>query len=131
MLERIIIFLAIFSMATIVWLVAGKYRAIKAASADAGKLFSRGKPAILYFWSEGCVVCRTLQKPAIESILSENLVANLQFVAIDISEHPELTSEWGVMTVPSSFVINEEGICKYSNSGLVSKEFLTKQLQSL
>ena len=131
MLERIIIAATLFFMAAIMWHALKMYRKYKAGKADPEKLIKTGRPAVLYFWADNCSVCKSVQKPAIEFILSANIIKDLQFVAIDVSEKPDLTNEWGVMTVPSSFVINKNGICKYINSGLVSREDLTRQLLSI
>lgn len=131
MLERTIITILLIFAAAVIWKLQTLYSKSIVKRTNASALFQAGNPGILYFWSEGCAVCKTVQKPAIESLISENLVKNLQFVAVNISEQPELTSEWGVLTVPSSFIINKEGICKYINSGVVSKEYLTKQLLTL
>jgi thiol-disulfide isomerase/thioredoxin len=89
-----------------------------------------GKPIILYFTTPSCVPCKTVQKPAIVKI-KEALGEMLQVVEIDATEQPDLAQRWGVLSVPTTFVIDSRGQARYVNHGVARAEKLLKQLQGL
>ena len=89
-----------------------------------------GRPVILYFTTPGCVPCKTIQKPAlgqIQAILGEKL----QVVEIDASLQPDMAQRWGVLSVPTTFVIDSRGQARHVNHGVARAEKLLKQLQGL
>ena len=89
-----------------------------------------GKPAILYFTTPGCAPCKTVQKPAIRQI-KEMLGEMLQVIEIDASQQPELAQRWGVLSVPTTFVIDSRGQARHVNHGVARADKLLKQLQGL
>ena len=89
-----------------------------------------GKPAILYFTTPGCVPCKTVQKPAIRQI-KETLGEMLQVIEIDASQQPDLAQRWGVLSVPTTFVIDSRGQARHVNHGVARAEKLLKQLHGL
>jgi thiol-disulfide isomerase/thioredoxin len=89
-----------------------------------------GKPAILYFTTPGCVPCKTVQKPAIRQI-KEILGEMLQVIEIDASQQPDLAQRWGVLSVPTTFVIDSRGQARHVNHGVARAEKLLKQLHGL
>ena len=91
---------------------------------------SAGKPVILYFTTPSCVPCKTVQKPAIRQI-KDALGENLQVVEIDATEQPELARRWGVLSVPTTFVIDSRGQARHVNHGVARAEKLLKQLNGL
>ena len=89
-----------------------------------------GKPVILYFTTPGCVPCKTIQKPAlgqVQSLLGEHL----QIVEVDASQQPDLAQRWGVLSVPTTFVIDSRGQARHVNHGVARAEKLLKQLHGL
>ena len=89
-----------------------------------------GKPVILYFTTPTCVPCKTVQKPAIGQIKAV-LGENLQVVEIDATEQPDLAQRWGVLSVPTTFVIDSRGQARHVNHGVARAEKLLKQLHGL
>jgi thioredoxin 1 len=89
-----------------------------------------GLPTILYFTTPSCVPCRTVQAPALERVRAHYHDA-VQVIKIDAQEHPEVADHWGVMTVPTTFVIDPKGKARYFNPGVALAEKLEQQLEQV
>lgn len=88
------------------------------------------KPVLVYFTTPDCAPCKTVQRPAIDRI-SNMLGETLEVVEIDAYEQPELARTWGVMSVPTTFVIDARGEARYVNNGVARAEKLLEQIQTL
>jgi hypothetical protein len=55
----------------------------------------------------------------------------LQVVEIDATERPDLAKTWGVMSVPTTFLLDAHGKPRYVNNGVTRAEKLMEQLQTL
>lgn len=86
-----------------------------------------GIASVVYFTTPGCIPCKTQQQPALQRLQTE-LGERIQVVQIDASEQPELASRWGVMTAPTTFVIDEKGEATAVNHGAVNEHILKRQL---
>jgi thiol-disulfide isomerase/thioredoxin len=89
-----------------------------------------GKPVLLYFTTPTCAPCKTVQKPAIGQ-LQKMLGEKLQVVEIDATQRPDLARRWGVLSVPTTFVIDSRGQARFVNHGVTRAEKLLKQLNGL
>lgn len=96
--------------------------------ADLGQL-RPGAFVLVYFTTPSCVPCKTVQRPAIES-LGRLLGKALQVIEIDASQQPELASRWGVLSVPTTFVIDPRGEVRHINHGVARAERLLLQIHS-
>lgn len=90
--------------------------------------FKPGIPAILYFTTPACVLCKTVQRPAIQ-LVQQNFGDNLQVIEIDASKKPELANYWGMLSVPTTFVISKEGEPRHVNHGVTDSEKLLNQIE--
>jgi thioredoxin-like negative regulator of GroEL len=88
------------------------------------------KPAIVYFTTPDCAPCKTVQRPALDK-LTRLLGEKLQVVEIDATERPDLAKTWGVMSVPTTFLLDAHGKPRYVNNGVARAEKLMEQLQTL
>lgn len=88
------------------------------------------KPVIVYFTTPDCVPCKTVQRPAIDRV-SDLFGEKLQVVEIDAYERPDLAKVWGVMSVPTTFLLDSHGEARYVNNGVARAEKLMEQLQTL
>src|SRR5689334_5419135 len=88
------------------------------------------KPVIVYFTTPDCAPCKTVQRPAIDRV-SNLLGEKLEVVEIDATVHPDLAKTWGVMSVPTTFVIDQRGEARYVNNGVARAEKLLEQIQTL
>lgn len=89
-----------------------------------------GRPVLVYFTTPTCAPCKTVQRPAIARLQSQ-MGECLQVVEIDASVRPEVASQWGVMSVPTTFVLNEQGQAQYVNHGVAPYDKLFRQLENL
>jgi thiol-disulfide isomerase/thioredoxin len=87
-----------------------------------------GVPAVIYFWSETCAPCKLVQTPALEQLQAEVGKGGVQIVAIDALEQPDLADEWGVLGLPTTFIVDEAGQPRRVNHGVVQVEQLKWQL---
>lgn len=62
------------------------------------------KPVLVDFFASWCGPCKMLS-PVIDEIAEER--DDIKVVKIDIDQQPELAAQYGVMSVPSLFVIKE------------------------
>jgi thiol-disulfide isomerase/thioredoxin len=88
------------------------------------------KPTIVYFTTPDCAPCKTIQRPALDK-LSNMFGDGLQVVEIDATERPDLAKTWGVMSVPTTFLLNSRGEARYVNNGVARVEKLMEQIQAL
>jgi thiol-disulfide isomerase/thioredoxin len=88
------------------------------------------KPVIVYFTTPDCVPCKTVQRPALDKVIAL-LGEKLQVIEIDASERPDLAQSWGVMSVPTTFLLDVRGEARYVNNGVARVEKLMEQLQTL
>jgi thiol-disulfide isomerase/thioredoxin len=88
------------------------------------------KPVIVYFTTPDCVPCKTIQRPALDRVTTL-FGEKLQVVEIDATERPDLAKVWGVMSVPTTFLLDSRGEARYVNNGVARVEKLMQQLQTL
>ncbi|MGD2027433.1 MAG: thioredoxin family protein [Anaerolineales bacterium] len=87
-----------------------------------------GKPAVLYFTMEGCIPCKTTQRPALFRLL-ELTGDRVQLIEVDAVEEPKLAESWGVLSVPTTFIIDLQGRPRRVNHGVTLTEKLLDQLE--
>lgn len=95
-------------------------------------LFTRlpNKPVLVYFTTPTCAPCKTVQRPAINQI-AQTLGEKLHVLEIDAAERPDLAKTWGVMSVPTTFLLDARGVARYVNHGVTRAEKLMEQIQTL
>ena len=112
------------------WLI--NQRSLVRARNNIFTLFSQlpNKPVIVYFTTPDCAPCKTVQRPALDRV-SKLLGEQLQVIEIDATERPDLARKWGVMSVPTTFLLDARGEARYVNNGVARAEKLMEQLQTL
>lgn len=112
------------------WLI--NQRLLVRASNNVFTLFQKlpNKPVLVYFTTPDCAPCKTIQRPAIDQV-SNLLGEKLQVIEIDATKRPDLAKVWGVMSVPTTFVLNAQGEARYVNNGVARAEKLLEQIQTL
>jgi len=95
-----------------------------------GLAFTKGVPALLYFSSPDCVPCRTIQRPVVER-LAQSFGQKLQIIEIDTLQSPDITRSWGILSLPTTIVVDTKGQPHTVNHGIVSLEALERQVQAV
>ena len=88
------------------------------------------KPVLVYFTTPDCAPCKTVQRPAIDRV-SKMLGEKLHVIEIDATERPDLAKVWGVMSVPTTFLLDPRGEARYVNNGVTRAEKLLEQIETL
>ncbi len=86
-----------------------------------------GAAAVLYFTTAECAVCRAAQKPALEQ-LTATLGEAVQVIEVNAAERPTVADHWGVLSVPTTFIIDRHGQPRRVNHGLTGRDKLAAQL---
>lgn len=89
-----------------------------------------GGPAILYFTTPECAPCRTIQRPALQ-VVQQRLGGRLRVIEINAQERPDLASRWGVLSVPTTFILDRQGSPQVVNHGAARAEKLLQQLEKV
>ncbi|HLF00856.1 MAG TPA: thioredoxin family protein [Anaerolineales bacterium] len=125
---RLLTALALVGLGLLAYAAYGQFTVRRAQNKRLGLESARpGVPAILYFTTPSCVPCRTAQGPAIER-LTAALGDALQVIKIDAQEQPDVADHWGVLSVPTTFVIDRSGKPRFFNAGVAQVDKLEKQL---
>ena len=129
MYERLAIILFVLIVAAIgMWLV--RRRGIqRAQNAIQGLGITPGISTIVYFWSPRCHLCRNAQKPILEHIVEEYGEKYLRLISYNVDESSDMAKAWGVMTIPTTFIIDQSGEVLFVNSGLATDGVLHRQLK--
>lgn len=82
---------------------------------------------LVYFTTPTCVPCKTVQRPEIAKL--ESILGNkIQILEIDATERPDMANRWGVMSVPTTYLINPQGKLLHINHGVKRAHQLLMQI---
>lgn len=63
--------------------------------------------------------------------ITDLLGPKIQVVEIDASNQPEVARQWGVLSVPTTFVIDKKGKARFVNHGVTRADKLLHQIGQL
>ncbi len=133
MITRLIIVLTIILLGTAAYFVMTRRHLGRLSQSnelkDSLPGYQTGQPAIVYFWSTTCTTCKTMQTPVIEDLHAGH-GDSIQIVKINAGEHMDLAGQWGVMSVPTTFVLDVTGTVTHVNHGATRADKLLRQLGS-
>lgn len=87
----------------------------------------KGIPAIIYFTTPYCIPCKTIQQPALLQLQNE-MGTQIQIIQIDAMQQPDAADRWGVLSAPTTFVLDNTHKPNAINHGAVNAEQLKQQL---
>jgi thioredoxin-like negative regulator of GroEL len=88
-----------------------------------------GAPTLLYFRSDRCAPCVTQSRLLAQ--LPGQLTERLAIKQVDAGKEPEVASQYGVFTVPTTLLIDRDGVVRHINYGLTDAGKLTRQVESV
>jgi thiol-disulfide isomerase/thioredoxin len=131
MIERLIILAAVTAAILVIWGSVRLWRAAKLRQlrdeTPLSKVVPVGKPAIVAFSAPSCRDCYTLQAPALAR-LKAKVHDHVTITSLSALEYPDLVDYLGILTVPSTVVVDAKGTVKALNLGYASDVKLSEQL---
>ena len=115
----------------LLWRRYNRYRTTRLAADTAPQSVRelvKDSPAILYFTTQDCTQCRFQQSPILERLSQQ---ARIAVYAIDAVAQQDLARFYGVMTVPSTVLLNPQLKPVAINHGLATSERLHRQITTL
>ncbi len=132
MIERLLIVLV---LAAVGWTLCYGFNAwrvrVARATAKVDPLltdFQVGVPAIVLFTADYCAHCKYQQKPALARLATETKV---QIFQVDVQANPDAAERWGVLSLPTTYILDRQGQPRGVNHGVTSTETLKRQLEGL
>ena len=100
------------------------WRARRRVVGEVGTLTRADGPSILYFTTDSCSVCRTHQEPALSSL------EGVPVRKVDAVVEAALARRFGVLTVPTTVVLDADGTTRHVNYGFATASKLREQLNT-
>jgi thiol-disulfide isomerase/thioredoxin len=131
--DRVIAVAMVAVLAAGVWIASRAYRVwLRRAPAQDAALDSLGlprddRPVVLGFSGEYCLPCKTQQHPALER-LRENFGTMIHVLEVDALDHAQLAARYGVLTVPTTVVLDGRRSVIAINYGVTSADKLSAQV---
>ena len=135
MIERLVI----LGILIVVGIVAYRlYRALHVQYAAAGaahdpllRHYRKGIPAVMLFTADFCYPCISQQQPAIQRLIEQVGKEQVQYIQVNVEADPESAQRWGVMSLPTTFILDGAGTPRTVNHGVTSTEKLIQQLEAV
>lgn len=87
------------------------------------------RPTLLYFRSDSCAPCVT-QAYYLQA-LERNYGSRITIQKVDADVEPELASQYGVFTLPTTLIVDRSGEVRHINYGLTATNKLAQQLEKV
>jgi thiol-disulfide isomerase/thioredoxin len=87
-----------------------------------------GIPTIMYFTTATCGPCKTTVSPALDRLQSELGDGGVRIIRVDAEHQPDEAARWGVLTVPTLFVLDGNGNPTRVYNGVTSADSLRRDL---
>ncbi|TME96771.1 MAG: thioredoxin family protein [Chloroflexi bacterium] len=88
-----------------------------------------GRRTLVAFSTPSCAACHTAQAPAIKAVEQQLGAAEIRVIKVDASKQPEVARAFGVLTVPSTVVLEPAGRVVAINQGFAPSRRLIEQLE--
>ncbi len=139
MVERLLVLIAIgavFALAVVVVQAWTRTRTSRLRSGPTTPLWAAlqeqpdGRPTVVAFSTPSCAACRSAQAPALERLAAELGGHELRVLRVDASRQPDIARAFGVMTVPSTVVLDPHGSVAAVNHGFAPWHRLAEQVRT-
>jgi thioredoxin-like negative regulator of GroEL len=126
MLERIVIATVVVAIG---WLAYwGMLQVQRRRVAQGSKREGRtGRSALLVFTSPTCAPCKLQQLPVVDRVLID-WRDKIDYELVDVAERPEVATQYGVWSVPTTIVLDAQRQVIAINQGVVFEKKLREQL---
>lgn len=128
MYERLAIILFVLIVAAIGMVLVRRRGMQRAQNAIQRLGITPGILTVVYFWSPRCHLCRNAQKLILERIVEEYGEKYLRLISYNVDESSDIAKTWGVMTIPTTFIVDQSGEVLFANNGLATDGMLHRQL---
>src|SRR5206468_3684982 len=86
-----------------------------------------GRPTLVTFSTPSCAACHQAQAPAASAATQ---LVSARHVDVNAAERPSVARAFGVLTVPSTAILNAAGHLKAVNQGFAPTAKLVKQIRA-
>jgi thiol-disulfide isomerase/thioredoxin len=132
MIERIWLTLAIMASLVLVYLILTRLQirfiGKRGKRDELLSILQPGIPGVIYFWSEACAPCITMQKPALEQLAGDLGASGVQIITVNAVNEPEIANRWGVLALPTTFIVDGLQRPRRVNHGVVRYDQLKQQI---
>lgn len=90
-----------------------------------------GRPTLLYFRSETCAVCPTQARYLAQVMGDEAGNGRVTLHTINVDHEPDRAKQYGVMTLPTTMLLDSAGQVREINYGLTPPHKLQQQLNTM
>ena len=108
MLQRLIVLVVFCTLLYVAYKIVERWQLSKTKKGKDLDLlltsFDLSIPTIVYFTTPMCALCRTTQLPALERL--KDIIDNVCIIKVVATEHPEVAQRWGILSVPTTFVLD-------------------------
>jgi thioredoxin 1 len=126
MVDRLMITLMIIGGLGICWL-GWRYYKVSLVQTIQSSEPGLNKPFLLYFTGEYCSACKLQQTPIVDNLVAK-FGDSIVVREYDVSHYPELASQYQVLTLPTTVILNQLGQVVHVNYGVTSQTKLEAQL---
>lgn len=134
MIERLLILVLVALLVLAAWGLLRLWRRARLQRLGAGAplagLVPLGRPAVVAFSTPACAECSTRQAPALTR-LARLVGDSVTIRTVSALDHPELVRTVGVLTVPSTVVVDARGVVRHLNLGYSGERALHQQVRGL
>lgn len=129
MLTRLLITLILLFLGSAIFLILRHAHSRRASWRQSPAGQHEGSPTLLYFHSDKCAPCVT-QGHYLE-LLEDTYEGEFIMKTIDADDEPQTANDYGVFSLPSTFVLDRSGKVRQINYGLTTAHKLKRQIESV
>ncbi len=94
-------------------------------------VWADGRPALICFSTDDCVVCKFQQRKAVEAIRKRYEERGIDIRKFNATERADLAKMFGVVNVPTTVILDRNGQIAEMNNGLAKEKLLAEQIEKI